>query len=87
MAEFCLRCRTGRSVNPLAADPLKWLCGECAKDGFLRRATDREADEIWAEAKAWFADHGSRFSSVGSTATTAVAEYIANQRWLSLWEP
>lgn len=53
----------------------------------MTKATQAERDEAWEQAKRWFAEHGLMWHDAKYAALSAVAEYILNQRELSLWEP
>ncbi len=53
-----------------------------------RHVTEEEGQEIWAEANIWFdnAPARSNFNSSKVVARMAVAEFIANNRGLTLYK-
>ena len=54
----------------------------------MRHATKEEADVIWEKVEAWWKDApaGCMFNSAKSTAKVAVAEFLANQDGVTLYE-
>lgn len=45
----------------------------------MREATDEEMEIAWIKARDWYESARPMFSDTRAVATTAVAEYIANQ--------
>lgn len=52
----------------------------------MRQATAEERDEAWERGRRWFTEHGGMWSDAKYAAISAVAEFILNEKQLSLWD-
>ena len=52
----------------------------------FREANEEEAKQVWGEVAAWWKASGWRWRDAAFAAQTAVAEFVANSKGLTLYE-
>ena len=81
---FCRKCWVEKHGEPEPFD--KWSIRVSINS--IALANEEESAEIWAEAEKWIANSPSkeRYSRIRYDAKSVLAEYLANQRGLTLWQ-
>ena len=81
---FCIKCWVEKHGEP---EPFDRWSKRVAVNG-LPLANKEESGKIWAEAEKWTANSPSkeRYSRIRYDAKSILAEYLANQRGLTLWQ-